>query len=231
MDNSTGGETSAFEQQVRVMIGPLGTSGFPTELAPIMRRMIDAVQPPLPWRNVVEALTRLGFSTETVARLKPSYDRSLRYRPRTHDLRGSEEPDILGRDGRSRFLPAEATWGDSALEDVEGHDQKPDPLKGDRPRTYYELDDRLLEYWTWAGQPSSRVLAERSGHIFSHTTVAKLTGRRTGTKPFSARQKYVVAFINACGGGEGDQRRWVSAWRWIACPPRGQGPRDERSDP
>ncbi|TDC17260.1 hypothetical protein [Actinomadura bangladeshensis] len=114
------------------------------------------------------------------------------------------------------------------MEDVDGHDCKPDPLKGEsRPRSFEELDDWAVKYWKWAGCLSTRKLADRSNGVFSHATIHRRlfkAHRERGlagdsntptTQPFAANQFYLRAFIAACGGSSEDQRRWVTAWRRI----------------
>jgi DNA-binding CsgD family transcriptional regulator len=87
---------------------------------------------------------------------------------------------------------------------------KPDPLSA---RTLSELEDHLRSLWAWAGRPSSRKLAARSGGAFSHATVSKLIHEKP-RKP-ALKLEYVLGFARACGADQAEQQRWITAWRII----------------
>ena len=88
--------------------------------------------------------------------------------------------------------------------------RKPDPLSA---RTPSELEDRLRSLWAWAGRPSSRRLADRSGGAFSHATVSKLIHEKPG-KP-TLKLEYVLGLVRACGADQAEQQRWITAWRAV----------------
>lgn len=96
---------------------------------------------------------------------------------------------------------------------------KPDPLSA---RTLSELEDCLRALWAWAGRPSSRKLAIRSGGAFSHATASKLI-RDKPRKP-ALKLEYVLGFARACGAGQAEQQRWIRAWRNVTRDP-GNHPR------
>ena len=77
--------------------------------------------------------------------------------------------------------------------------RKPDPLSA---RTPSELEDRLRSLWAWAGRPSSRRLADRSGGAFSHATVSKLIHEKPG-KP-TLKLEYVLGLVRACGADQAE---------------------------
>jgi transcriptional regulator with XRE-family HTH domain len=97
-----------------------------------------------------------------------------------------------------------------AVEDLDGHQLKPDPLTA---RNLDELEELLREFWRWAGSPSSRRVAGGSEGAFSHATIAKLLADKPGKPPL--KQEYVVGLIRGCGGDEEEQKRWITAWRSI----------------
>ncbi len=87
---------------------------------------------------------------------------------------------------------------------------RPDPLTA---RTPSELEDHLRSLWAWAGRPSSRKLADRSGGAFSHATVSKLIHEKPG-KP-ALKLEYVLGLVRACGADRAEQQRWLTAWRAV----------------
>jgi hypothetical protein len=222
-----------FEQRLRKIIGQRAQAHLRPEVAPIIARLLNRAAPLLSWDRVIEVLQSLDVPEDAIHGLWASYQEATRYRrppkpslPRPLVRQGTGPPAYVPRLGGADVSRERSSPGVSAakprrvLEDADGYDQKPNPLAVSiRPRTFSELDELLLKYWAWAGYPSSRQLAKLSEGAFSHATVNKLTGEksRDGSKPFSTRQDYVVAFIRACGGNENDQMSWVSAWRQIAC--------------
>jgi DNA-binding CsgD family transcriptional regulator len=95
--------------------------------------------------------------------------------------------------------------------DLDGYQLKPDPLAA---QSLAELEDFLRKFWVWAGRPSSRKLAARSGGAFSHATISKLVYDKP-EKPILKLQ-YLLGFVRACGIDEDEQRCWVTAWRRVA---------------
>jgi hypothetical protein len=94
---------------------------------------------------------------------------------------------------------------------------KPDPLTA---TTGAELVVRLREYREWAGDTSFRTMAAQARQRVSSSTMC--TALNSDVLP---TQKVVGAIIVGCGGGDDDQRAFVTAWRLIksgrldACPP------------
>lgn len=218
-----------FEWRLVKLIGQR-QQALRTDLEPIIERLLDPGTPLLPWTRVVEVLRELNVPEDEIENLSLSHQEAMRRRrspkpPLPGSAAGQNDapraPQVSN--GETRITPNPRTSPATprpALEDADGHDQKPNPLdESARASTFIELDELLLKYWRWAGRPPSRQLAKRSDGAFSHTTVNKLTGPkgRDGTRPFSRRQEYVIGFIRACGGTKNDQMSWVSAWRKIAC--------------
>ncbi|WP_067964328.1 hypothetical protein [Nocardiopsis trehalosi] len=110
-------------------------------------------------------------------------------------------------------LAAPAARGDRprAIEDLEGYEQRPNPLDAHTPAQFVEAMQRFR---VWSGEWSLRQLERYCGGAVSrstfHTTLAN-----TRELP-----KFVVlcAFISACGGGEDEIQRWVTAWRRLRMP-------------
>uniref|UniRef100_UPI003F497EB0 helix-turn-helix domain-containing protein n=1 Tax=Sphaerisporangium sp. CA-236357 TaxID=3240030 RepID=UPI003F497EB0 len=97
------------------------------------------------------------------------------------------------------------------IEDAAGYSYKPDPLTATTPG---ELVDRMRQFRIWAGEPSLRTLAQRSGGAFAASTLCKvLNGERL------PGQDLIEAFIRACGGSEEDVQRWVTVRRGLRVPP------------
>lgn len=103
--------------------------------------------------------------------------------------------------------------------DLTGYALKPDPLTA---KSLTDLEKLLRDLWTWAGYPSSRILASRSGGAFSHATISKLIYDKPG-KP-NLKLPYVLGFVRACGGDQDEQKRWVTAWRNIVGESRAINP-------
>lgn len=97
------------------------------------------------------------------------------------------------------------------IEDVSGHDLKPDPLRASSPE---ELETMLREFWLWAGRPSPRDVARASGGAFSHGTISKLL-LETSDRPPPLKLAYVQGCIRGCLGDEEEIRRWTTAWRMV----------------
>ncbi|MFI0446616.1 hypothetical protein [Actinomadura sp. 6N118] len=102
------------------------------------------------------------------------------------------------------------------LEDLPGHDLKPDPSTANSAA---ELRVLLREFWEWAGEFGSRRVASASGGAFSHTVAAKLIK----ADPRQALLlEYVTGLIRGCGGDEAEQRRWATAHRRVRREQRAQ---------
>jgi hypothetical protein len=104
------------------------------------------------------------------------------------------------------------------IEDVSGHNLKPDPLRASSPE---ELGDLLREFWLWAGKPSLRDVAKDSGGAFSHGTISKLL-LETSEHPPPLRLIYVQGCIRGCRGDQEEIRRWTTAWRMVHLPRNGR---------
>ncbi|HEU5027214.1 MAG TPA: hypothetical protein VFV01_20010 [Spirillospora sp.] len=91
--------------------------------------------------------------------------------------------------------------------DAPGWNHKPDPLGADSVPEFVEM---LGDLYIWAGEPSLRELARRTGGTgVAHSTFSvmlnspnRLPGQRT-----------VKLFVRALGCDERDVEQWVTAWR------------------
>jgi hypothetical protein len=111
------------------------------------------------------------------------------------------------------------------LEDLDGHNLKPDPLMA---RTPEELEQMLRVYRQWSGSPSFRRIARRSNGAFSHGTVGKLLNGKEPKPPLTL--VYLRGCIKGCGGGKAEQTRWVTAWRQVHLPMAGGDEQPQASD-
>lgn len=112
------------------------------------------------------------------------------------------------------------------IKDPKDRESCPDP---DEARSPEEFVQKMREFLQWAGGYSSRELSGWSQGAFSHTTIAAiLSKKKTGRRP-PVTMKYVRGFISACGGGEGEIERWVSAYRrvYLDLPLSQSVPKDE----
>jgi hypothetical protein len=100
-----------------------------------------------------------------------------------------------------------------ATSDAAGQDLRPDPGQA---RTPAELMTALREYRIWAGKPSYREMAQRSGQQAAASTMCEAL--RSDELP--GRLAIVEAIIAGCGGGDDDRRRFASAWRTLAMKER-----------
>jgi hypothetical protein len=99
-----------------------------------------------------------------------------------------------------------------ALPDAGGYDGlRPDPLRAGTPA---ELIGALREFRTWAGNPSYRDMALRSGRRAGASTMCTLL---CGTE-LPDRLVVIDAIVEGCGGTEEDRQRFATAWRKLAMP-------------
>jgi hypothetical protein len=88
--------------------------------------------------------------------------------------------------------------------DASGLDLRPDLSLALTPSG---LVTALRQYRIWAGEPSFRQMAHRSGRAVAPSTMC--TALNAGTMP---RLAVVLAIVAGCGGGEEDQRQFRTAW-------------------
>ncbi|MFC3998551.1 hypothetical protein ACFOVU_21680 [Nocardiopsis sediminis] len=93
----------------------------------------------------------------------------------------------------------------AVVEDAEGFDTSPDPMRAHSPVEFIAALDELR---SWAGTPSYRAMAQRGG-----CSAAWLCG--VLKKEELPSQKQVIAFVVGCGVSEQVVRRWISAWRLL----------------
>jgi hypothetical protein len=165
--------------------------------------------------NVVQAAQRLqellGQNAQVTVQLPPHAvgDRSSWFTSPTGahtsvTFSSSSPPELSGSPAASG--PAQAPGG--AIADLDGYDDlKPDPLTA---RTAADFVERMKDYRIWAGEPSYRELARRSGKAFGASSLCEaLNSTRLPA------EKLVRAFIWACSHSEHDIQVWVTAWRHL----------------
>jgi hypothetical protein len=97
------------------------------------------------------------------------------------------------------------------VDDAVGYDDKPDPLTF---TTEEEFIAGLRAFTQWAGDFTSRQLANWSGNVVSHMTIYNLLAKNARKRP-PLKLAYVQAIIRGCGGSQDDIARWTTAWRRI----------------
>jgi hypothetical protein len=202
MDTSSA-RGGTFEQRLEALVNASPHRPDPVS-ASIIKQLIDPGSDLLPWRNVIEVLHGLGV-TPQAPRLQPLYQEALRRR-RSASRRPADRPVDEPVPPPRRIAVEDAVGG------------WPNPLEEHvLLNTFGHLDLQLLEFHSWAGRPSVRVVAKGSGGAFSHGTVHnRLLGDvEPGSKPFSAKLDYVVGFIRGCGGSELAVRTYATAWRRV----------------
>jgi hypothetical protein len=68
----------------------------------------------------------------------------------------------------------------------------------------------IRQYRIWAGEPPLRTMARRADTGIGASTICAALNAKTLPRP-----EIVIAIIAGCGGSEGDQRRFITAWRAI----------------
>ena len=107
---------------------------------------------------------------------------------------------------------AERARAQRAVPDAGGYGGlRPDPLSAG---TAAELIGVLREFRTWAGNPSYRDMALRSGRRAGASTMCTLLG---GTE-LPDRLEVIDAIVEGCGGTGEDRQRFATAWRKLAMP-------------
>lgn len=88
---------------------------------------------------------------------------------------------------------------------------RPDPRRVSTPA---ELMGILRRFRTWAGNPSYRSMALRSGRRAGASTMCTVLG----SDELPARLDVIDAIIEGCGGSDEDRARFATAWRVLALP-------------
>jgi hypothetical protein len=92
------------------------------------------------------------------------------------------------------------------VSDIAGENLRPDPAPAQSPG---ELIEVLHQFRIWAGNPSYRNMAARSGQRAGGSTMWKaLRG-----KELPARLEVIDAIVEGSGGSEEDRQRFATAWR------------------
>jgi hypothetical protein len=174
-----------------------------------------------------EARRGIARLAADIRRIRPRLNRDALDDPRIKGALLELERHIMAqldeRRGRHRLAAGGSTMAAPAVvsrpvRDTGGFGHlKPDPLTA---TTGAELVTRLREYREWAGVTSFRTMAAQAGQKVSSSTMCTALNRDV-----LPTQKVVGAIIAGCGGGEDDQRAFITAWRLIklgrldACPP------------
>jgi hypothetical protein len=132
--------------------------------------------------------------------------------PRQAVISKARQPDSL-----AAVVPHPAAGKVSRLvTDAAGFDLRPDPLQADTPAG---LAAALREYRIWAGRPSFRELARRTGGAPAASTICTML-RSEDLPAFDC----MLAFVSACGATEEDCRRFATAWRRLSLGLHVEGP-------
>jgi hypothetical protein len=159
--------------------------------------------------RVTETERLMGRCRETRREARREVDRLRRARDTI--VTQKNMINAFGAAGWPPVAPAAAP-----VEDVDGHDLKPDPLA---TRTPAELVEAMRRYREWAGNPSFRKMAAAARRRVGASTFCSLL--RSNELP---TLDVVIAFIIGCRGSEEDQQRFATAWRQIV-DERGKQPR------
>jgi hypothetical protein len=90
-----------------------------------------------------------------------------------------------------------------------GEDLRPDPRSAGTPA---ELMGCLRRFRTWAGNPSYRDMAGRSGHRSSASAMHAVLS----SDDLPGRLAAIDAVVEGCGGTDEDRQRFATAWRRLA---------------
>jgi hypothetical protein len=96
--------------------------------------------------------------------------------------------------------------------DLPGYDLKPDPLS---VGSVADLILTLRDYRVWAGDPSFRMMAARSGQLASASAICTALGEDALTSEVLPRLPVIMAVVAGCGGDQEDQEAWATAWRLL----------------
>jgi hypothetical protein len=124
---------------------------------------------------------------------------------------------VLSEWEQQRRLQNHGRYPESAapvVPDPPGENLCPNPVGAQTPA---EFMDTLRRYRKWAGDPSFRVMEhvikKQCGQHFAASTIhAALKGNDMPSLP------KVRAIITACGGSDGDQQMFATAWRRLTMP-------------
>jgi len=94
----------------------------------------------------------------------------------------------------------------AAVSDIAGENLRPDPAAAQSPA---EVIEALRQFRAWAGRPSFRDMAARSGQRAGASTMWKALR----AKELPARLEVIDAIVEGCGGSEQDRQRFATAWR------------------
>lgn len=120
--------------------------------------------------------------------------------------------DELARARAREAARTERARARRAVPDAGGYDGlRPNPLSTGTP---VELIGMLQEFRTWAGNPSYRDMALRSGRRVGASTMCTLL---RGTE-LPDRLEVIDAIVEGCGGTDEDRQRFATAWRKLAVP-------------
>lgn len=93
----------------------------------------------------------------------------------------------------------------TAIADLPGYHQRPDPLTAHNPAEFVET---MRRFRSWAGDFSYRHLEQFCGRTVPRSTLWEALASHQLPK-----YTVLVGFITACGGDEEEVQRWVTAWR------------------
>ncbi|WP_067967067.1 hypothetical protein [Nocardiopsis trehalosi] len=102
------------------------------------------------------------------------------------------------------------------IEDLAGYGRRPNPLDA---RTPAQLVAAMQRFRVWSGDWSLRQLERFCGGAVSRSTFQTTLANPRELPKFTV----LCAFVSACGGGEDEIQRWVTAWRRLRMPDEGAG--------
>lgn len=189
-----------------------------------LHRLIDPKFPLPSWRLASSLLEQLDVPLSSFPEFRNAYERAKLYRPWSDSMRltslgdGESATYVINHSGGSLNLYADRSSSrrerrseEPVIPDADGINLKPDPLEAG---SLAELEDLVRDYRKWAGEPSTRKIAQRSQGIFSHATASKIIYNRPHKPPL--KMEYLIGIIRGCGGDQAEQQRWVTAWRILS---------------
>lgn len=119
--------------------------------------------------------------------------------------------DVAAARAREHML-ADRLRSRKALPDAGEYQRlRPDPLGA---QTAAELIEALRQFRTWAGNPSYRNMALRSGRRAGASTMCTLLSG----SDLPARLEMIDAIVEGCGGTDEDRQKFATAWRKLTMP-------------
>jgi hypothetical protein len=133
-------------------------------------------------------------------------------RRRRRNLENRERAKAPSNHRTARTAPAPEPV--RVVEDVPGHECRPDPLTA---ATVPELVEMLRRLQVWAGAPSLRKLSRRSRGRVAHSTLSVMLKRSDQLPGYDTLRE----FVRALGCDDDYTQAWLTTWREFALDLRG----------